>query len=82
MGCREVGGTLIPQQSERPKPALTRLNFLMEVERQLWFSRPDRAGGSVCFPRAQLEASWVGLLKAGDRGCCQRPAPDNGHLAD
>lgn len=82
MGCREVGDVLITQESEPPKPALTRLNFLMEVERQIRFSCPDRAGGSVCFPRAQLEASWVGLLKAGDRGCCQHPAPDNGHLAD
>lgn len=73
MGCREVGDTLIPQQSELPKPAFTRLNFLMEVERQLRFSRPDRAGGSLCFPRAQLEASWVGLLKAGGPGLL--PAP-------
>lgn len=64
---------LIPQQSEPPKPAHARLNFLMEVERQLGFSRPDRARGSVCFPRAQLGASWVGLLKA--RGSGLLPAP-------
>lgn len=70
---RGGGDVNIPTEQAPPQPALTRLNFLMEVERQLWFSRPDRARGSVCFPRVQLEASWVGLLKAGRPGLL--PAP-------
>lgn len=77
MGCRGEGDVLIPQQSSSPKPAPTRLHFLMEVGRQLRFSRPDRARGSGCFPRVQLEASWVGLLKAGGPGLL--PAPGSRH---
>lgn len=73
MGCRGEWDMLIPQQSEPPEPAPTHPNFLMEVGRQLRFCHPDRARGSGCFPREQLEASWVGLLKAGGPGLL--PAP-------
>lgn len=63
------------------EPAPTRLGFRMEAERQLRFSLTERGAPRV-FQGRSWKAAGRDCSRPGERGCCQSPAPDSGHLAD